>query len=168
MAAIRKEGIDFRGILYIGLIWTNHGPSIIEFNVRGGDPETQVLLPLLDTPLIDLLQAVRERRLGKVDLKLKARHAVTVVMAAAGYPGTPEAGAEITGLAEEIPGTMVFHAGTKLAGGKVVAAGGRVLSVTGWASDLAAARELAYRRVAKIHFAGCQYRRDIAARLTLE
>jgi phosphoribosylamine--glycine ligase len=168
MAAIRKEGIDFRGILYIGLIWTNHGPSIIEFNVRGGDPETQVLLPLLDTPLIDLLRAVRERRLGKVDLKLKARHAVTVVMAAAGYPGTPEAGAEITGLAEEIPGTMVFHAGTKLAGGKVVAAGGRVLSVTGWASDLAAARELAYRRVAKIHFAGCQYRRDIAARLTLE
>jgi phosphoribosylamine--glycine ligase len=168
LAAFRKEGIDFRGILFIGLIWTRDGPSILEFNVRGGDPETQVLLPLLDTPLIDLLQAVRERRLGKLDLRLNKKHAVSVVMAAGGYPGTPETGAEITGLAEEIPGTMVFHAGTKLAGGKVVAAGGRVLSVTGWASDLTTARELAYRRVAKIHFAGCQYRRDIAARLTLE
>jgi phosphoribosylamine--glycine ligase len=168
LAAFRAEGIDFRGILFIGLIWTKDGPSILEFNVRGGDPETQVLLPLLDTPLVELLQAVRERRLGKVPLRLNAKHAVTIVMAAEGYPGTPEAGAEIAGLAEEIPGTMVFHAGTKAAGGKVVAAGGRVLSVTGWAADLAAARELAYRRVAKIHFAGCQYRRDIAARLTLE
>jgi phosphoribosylamine---glycine ligase len=168
LAAFRAEGIDFRGILFIGLIWTKEGPSILEFNVRGGDPETQVLLPLLDVPLVELFQAVRERRLGKVPLKLNAKHAVTIVMAAAGYPGTPEAGAEIKGLDEEIPGTYVFHAGTKLAGGKVVAAGGRVLSVTGWAGDLATARELAYRRVAKIHFAGCQYRRDIAARLTLE
>ena len=168
LAAFRAEGIDFRGILFIGLIWTKEGPSILEFNVRGGDPETQVLLPLLDVPLVELFQAVRERRLGKVPLKLNAKHAVTIVMAAAGYPGTPEAGAEIKGLEEEIPGTYVFHAGTKQAGGKVVAAGGRVLSVTGWAGDLATARELAYRRVAKIHFAGCQYRRDIAARLTLE
>jgi phosphoribosylamine--glycine ligase len=168
LAAFRAEGIDFRGILFIGLIWTKDGPSILEFNVRGGDPETQVLLPLLDVPLVELMLAVRERRLAKMPLKLNAKHAVTIVMAAAGYPGTPEAGAEIKGLEEEIPGTYVFHAGTKLAGGKVVAAGGRVLSVTGWAGDLAAARELAYRRVAKIHFAGCQYRRDIAARLTLE
>ncbi|HZZ57763.1 MAG TPA: phosphoribosylamine--glycine ligase [Opitutaceae bacterium] len=168
LEAFRDDGIDFRGILFIGLIWTKDGPSILEFNVRGGDPETQVLLPLLDVPLIELLQAVRERRLGKVPLRLNTKHAVTVVMAAAGYPGTPEAGAEIKGLEEDIPGTYVFHAGTKWAGGKVVAAGGRVLSVTGWAADLATARELAYRRVAKIHFAGCQYRRDIAARLTLE
>jgi phosphoribosylamine--glycine ligase len=168
LAAFRAEGIDFRGILFIGLIWTTAGPSILEFNVRGGDPETQVLLPLLDTPLIELLRAVRERRLGKIDLRLNNRHAVTVVMAAAGYPGNPETGAEIKGLAEEIHGTVVFHAGTKLAEGTVVAAGGRVLSVTGFAPSLAAARELAYRRVAKIHFAGCQYRRDIAARLTLE
>ena len=168
LAAFRAEGIDFRGILFIGLIWTQDGPSILEFNVRGGDPETQVLLPLLDTPLIELLQAVRERRLGKAPLRFNAKHAVTVVLAAAGYPGTSEAGAEVTGLAEQIPGTEVFHAGTKTAGGKVVTAGGRVLSVTGWAADLATARDVAYRRVAKIHFAGCQYRRDIAARLTLE
>ncbi len=168
LAAFRAEGIDFRGILFIGIIWTKSGPSILEFNVRGGDPETQVLLPLLDTPLLELFQAVRERRLGKLPLRLNAKHAVTVVMAAGGYPGTPETNMEITGLAEEVPGTVVFHAGTKLAGDKVVTAGGRVLSVTGWASDLATARDLAYRRVAKIHFAGCQYRRDIAARLTLE
>ena len=168
LEAFRDDGIDFRGILFIGLIWTKTGPSILEFNVRGGDPETQVLLQLVDTPLVELLQAVCERRLGKVDLRLNSKHAVTVVMAAGGYPGTPETGVEIEGLEEEIPGTVVFHAGTKLADGRVVTAGGRVLSVTGWADDLATARDLAYRRVAKIHFAGCQYRRDIAARLTLE
>ena len=168
LASFRAEGIDFRGILFIGLIWTKSGPSILEFNVRGGDPETQVLLPLLDTPLIEVLQAVRERRLGKIDLRFNSRHVVTVVMAAGGYPGTPEAGVVIEGLGADVPGSEVFHAGTKLAGDKVVTAGGRVLSVTGWASDLATARDLAYKRVAKIHFAGSQYRRDIAARLTLE
>jgi phosphoribosylamine--glycine ligase len=168
LSAFRREGIDFRGILYIGLMWTKTGPSIIEFNVRGGDPETQVLLPLIDTPLAELFQAVRERRLGKLTLRLNSKHAVTVVMAAAGYPGTPLTGAVIDGLGDEIPETVVFHAGTKSADGKVVTHGGRVLSVTGWAPDLATARDRAYQRVAKIHFAGCQYRRDIAARLTLE
>ncbi len=168
LAAFRKEGIDFRGILYIGLMWTKSGPSIIEFNVRGGDPETQVLLPLLDTPLLEVLQAVREQRLGKLTVKANRKHVVTVVLAAAGYPGTPETGAVIEGLRNEIPGTFVFHAGTKSVNNQVVTSGGRVLGVTGWASDLATARDLAYQRVAKIHFAGCQYRRDIAARLTLE
>ena len=168
LAALRKEGIDFRGILYIGIIWTKEGPSILEFNVRGGDPETQVLLPLIDTPLVEIFQAVREQQLGKLDIRLNAKHAVTVVMAAAGYPGTPETGAAIEGLDVDVPGTAVFHAGTKREGERVVANGGRVLSVTGWAADLASARELAYQRVAKIHFAGSQYRRDIAARLTLE
>ena len=168
LAAFRAEGIDFRGILFIGLIWTKSGPSILEFNVRGGDPETQVLMPLMDTPLIEILLAVRERRLGKLDLRVNSRHAVTVVMAAAGYPGTPEAGAVIEGLDDQVPDAVVFHAGTNLVDGRAVTAGGRVLSVTGWASDLAKARNLVYQRVAKIHFAGCQYRRDIAARLTLE
>jgi len=168
LAALRKEGIDFRGILYIGIIWTKNGPSILEFNVRGGDPETQVLLPLIDTPLVEIFQAVREQRLGKLDLRLNTKHAVTIVMAAAGYPGTPETGAAIEGLDSDLPGTAVFHAGTKEAGEKIVTNGGRVLSVTGWASDLAIARDLAYQRAAKIHFAGCQFRRDIAARLTLE
>lgn len=168
LAALRKEGIDFRGILYIGIIWTKEGPSILEFNVRGGDPETQVLLPLIDTPLVEIFQAVREQRLGKLEIRLNSKQAVTVVLAAAGYPGTPETGVTIEGLDLDLPGTGVFHAGTKQDGGRVVTSGGRVLSVTAWAADLASARDLAYQRVAKIHFAGSQYRRDIAARLTLE
>jgi phosphoribosylamine--glycine ligase len=168
LAAFRKEGIDFRGILYIGLMWTKSGPSIIEFNVRGGDPETQVLLPLIETPLVEILQAVREQRLGKIDVKFNTNHVVSVVLAAGGYPGTPEIGVPIEGLDLDLPGTCVFHAGTKEQGKQVLTNGGRVLSVTAWASDLATARDLAYQRVAKIHFAGSQYRRDIAARLTLE
>lgn len=168
LEAFRKEGIDFRGILYIGLIWTRQGPQILEFNVRGGDPETQVLLPLLETPFLAIMQAVQERRLAQLPIQIGRRHAVSVVMAAGGYPARVEAGAAIEGLDLELPGTMVFHAGTKLSDRSVVVSGGRVLSVTGWAGDLASARELAYRRLAKIHFAGNQYRGDIAARLTLE
>jgi phosphoribosylamine--glycine ligase len=168
LAALRKEEIDFRGILYIGIIWTKEGPRILEFNVRGGDPETQVLLPLIDTPLVEIFQAVREQRLGKLEIRLNCNHAVTVVLAAAGYPGTPETGVPIEGLDLDLPGAAIFHAGTKQEGGRIVTSGGRVLSVTAWADDLAAARDLAYQRVAKIHFAGSQVRRDIAARLTLE
>jgi len=168
LAAFQKEGIDFRGILYVGLIWTKEGPRILEFNVRGGDPETQILLPLLDTPLVELFQAVREQRLGALEVRLNSKHAVTIVLAAGGYPGTPETDVPIKGLDLDLPDTCVFHGGTKRKGKQVLTNGGRVLSVTAWAADLASARELAYQRAAKIHFAGCQFRRDIAARLTLE
>jgi phosphoribosylamine--glycine ligase len=168
LAALRSDGIDFRGILYIGLMWTATGPQVIEFNVRGGDPEVQVLLPLIDNPLVDLFQAVRERKLAQCPVRINSLHAVTIVMAAAGYPDQPETGATITGLDLALPDTFVFHAGTGLEGQHVVTSGGRVLSVTAWAGDLATARDLAYQRVAKINFAGCRYRRDIAARLTLE
>jgi phosphoribosylamine---glycine ligase len=168
LAALRQESIDFRGILYIGIIWTKDGPGILEFNVRGGDPETQILLPLIDTPLVAIFQAIREQRLGKLDIRLNSKHAVTIVLAAAGYPGTPETGVPINGLEVELPDTEIFQAGTKKVEDNTVTNGGRVLSVTAWAASLAEARELAYQRVAKIHFAGNQYRRDIAARLTLE
>jgi phosphoribosylamine--glycine ligase len=168
LAALRKEGIDFRGILYIGLIWTQAGPQILEFNVRGGDPETQILLPLIDTRLAEIFRAIREQKLGQMPIQLNGRQAVTIVLAAAGYPQTPETGVPIEGLDVDLPDTFVFHGGTREEGKKVVTSGGRVLSVTAWAADLAAARDLAYRRAAKIHFAGCQYRRDIAARLTLD
>jgi phosphoribosylamine--glycine ligase len=169
LAAFQKEGIDFRGILYIGLIWTAEGPQILEFNVRGGDPETQVLLPLFETPLVEALQAVREQKLGSCPVRFHAHQAVvTIVMAAPGYPDAPVIGSPVTGLDLDLPGTFVFHGGTKEAGKEVVTAGGRVLSVTAWADDLTQARDLAYQRAAKIHFAGCHYRRDIAARLTLE
>lgn len=167
LAALREEGIDFRGILYIGLIWTSHGPRILEFNVRGGDPETQVILPLLETPLLEVLQAVRSQTLGKTTVRLNQNKAVTIVLAAGGYPGTPQTGIPISGLELELPGTFVFQAGTKKQGKQIVTSGGRVLSVTGWADDLATARELAYQRLAKIHFAGQQFRHDIGARLTL-
>jgi phosphoribosylamine--glycine ligase len=168
LEALCKEGIDFRGILYIGLIWAKEGPRILEFNVRGGDPETQVLVPLIDTPLVEIFQAIREQRLGQLKIRFNSNHAVTIVLAAAGYPGTPETGVPIDGLDLELAGTSVFHAGTKQEGKRVLTNGGRVLSVTGWAPDLATARDLTYQRAAKIHFAGSQFRRDIAARLTLE
>ncbi len=168
LRALRHEGIDFRGILYIGIIWTKDGPSILEFNVRGGDPETQILLPLIDTPLVEVFQAVREKRLKEIELKLNTNHAVTVVMAAEGYPGTPVTGAPIEGLEKDVLETAVFHAGTKMDGTAVVVNGGRVLSVTAWALDLATARKTAYERLAQIHFAGNQFRTDIAARTTLE
>ena len=168
LEALRREGIDFRGILYIGLMWTPQGPKILEFNVRGGDPETQVLLPLIDTPLVEIFQAIREQRLDRCAIRFNSRQAVTIVLAAVGYPESPVTGAVIDGLEVTLPDTFVFHGGTRMNGGKVVTNGGRVLSVTAWSNDLTAARDLAYQRAAKIHFAGCQYRRDIAARLTLE
>ena len=149
--------------------------------VRGGSEQPRRAYGLYDTPaedritvpvprLVDpaLFEAVREQRLGDLRVKFNSEQAVTLVLAAGGYPGTPEMGVPIEGLDLDLPGTCVFHAGTKLSGDAVVTSGGRVLNVTAWAADLTAARELAYQRAAKIHFSGCHYRRDIAARLTLE
>jgi phosphoribosylamine--glycine ligase len=168
LAALRTEGIDFRGILYIGLIWNAAGPQVIEFNVRGGDPEIQVLLPLIDNPLVEIFEAIRNQKLAQCPVRFNSLHAVTIVMAAAGYPEKPETGEVITGLDLELPDTFVFHGGTRRDGENVTTSGGRVLSVTAWGKSLVGARDLAYQRLAKIHFAGCHYRRDIAARLTLE
>lgn len=169
--AFKQEGIDFRGILYAGLMLTAEGPKVLEFNVRFGDPETQVLLPLLETPLIDVARAVNEKRLAKLDLKFRNVSAVSIVMAAANYPGEPMLGDVIEGL-DSVPDEMgrlvVFQAGTKKQGKHVVTNGGRVLTVTAWDTTLERARELAYHGVAKIQFAGAQFRYDIAARLTAE
>lgn len=168
-AAFKQEGIDFRGILYAGLMLTADGPKVLEFNVRFGDPETQVLLPLLETPLLDVAHAVSERRLGKLDLKFRKIAAVTVVLAAANYPGEPRLGDSIQGL-DSVPDEkgrlVVFQAGTKKQGNKIVTAGGRVLTVTAWDATLEGARELAYHGVTKIQFAGAQFRHDIASRLS--
>jgi phosphoribosylamine--glycine ligase len=163
LRAFQTEGIDYRGVLYAGLMLTREGPKILEFNARLGDPETQVLLPLLETPLTDIMQAVHDRTLDRLELRFRKRAAMAVVLAAANYPGEPRLGDKIEGLAAAAADDQgqVFHAGTKTERGVVVTSGGRVLAVTAWAGDLREARERAYSLGSKIKFAGMQYRRDI-------
>jgi len=159
------EGIDFRGLLYPGVMLTKTGPKILEFNARFGDPETQVYMTRLETDLLELLDASVNGALDRMELKWSTMASVCVVMASGGYPGTYEKGKEISGLEEagRLPRTKIFHAGTAEAAGKIVTSGGRVLGVTAWADDLAGAIEAAYAAVAKIRFDGAQFRRDIAA-----
>jgi phosphoribosylamine--glycine ligase len=162
---LAAEGRPFRGLLYAGLMITADGPRVLEFNCRFGDPETQAIVPRLDEDLAELLYAVA---CGKMPqrVRFKRESAVCVVMASAGYPASSESGREIRGLDEaaKLDGVMVFHAGTRLDGERVVTAGGRVLGVTALGEDVAAARARAYAAVEKIEFAGAQYRRDIGAR----
>jgi phosphoribosylamine--glycine ligase len=140
------------------------GPMVIEFNCRLGDPEAQVLLPRLQTDLLDVLWAVVNNRLAEVDLRWSDDACVGVVLASGGYPGAHEAGLPIEGLADLDPDVQVFHAGTRRAdGGALVTAGGRVLTVAASAPTLEAARAKAYRNVERIRFPGMHYRRDIAA-----
>ena len=160
------EGIDFRGILYPGVMLTKDGPKVLEFNARFGDPETQVYLTRLENDLVELLGASVDGTLGRHDLKWNPMASVCVVMASGGYPGIYEKGRGITGLGEagRLPDTKIFHAGTALSGGQVVTNGGRVLGVTALGRDLASAQAAAYAAVAKIRFDGAQFRRDIGAR----
>jgi phosphoribosylamine--glycine ligase len=162
-----EEGINFRGILYPGVILTKDGPKVLEFNARFGDPETQVYLTRLENDLVELLDASVDGKLSKIDLKWKPGAAVCVVMASAGYPGSYAKGKIISGLdtANALPNTKVFHAGTTLnKDGEILTNGGRVLDVTSWANDLRAAQSSAYAAVEKIQFEGAQFRRDIAAK----
>jgi phosphoribosylamine--glycine ligase len=160
------EGIDFHGILYPGVMLTQTGPKVIEFNARFGDPETQVYLTRLENDLVELLVASIDGTLGNLELKWNPMPAVCVVMASAGYPGSYAKGKPIRGLDEaaRLPNTKVFHAGTANAGDQIVTAGGRVLGVTAWGKDLRAAQAAAYAAVDTIHFDGAQFRRDIAAK----
>jgi phosphoribosylamine---glycine ligase len=161
-----RRGTPFTGLLYAGLALTSDGVRVVEFNVRFGDPETQPLLDLLDTPLGAVLGAAARGRLADLDgLSWAARSAVAVVLAAAGYPQSPRAGDVIGGIsaAEAIPGVHVLHAGTRLDGDALVTSGGRVLAVTASGRNLAEARSTAYAGVELITFEGAQYRSDIAA-----
>jgi phosphoribosylamine---glycine ligase len=159
---LRQEGIDYRGVLYAGLMLTSKGPKVLEFNCRFGDPETEVLLPLLETPLLDLFQATIERTLGQLRLKLRSGSALTVVLAAPGYPESPQIGQVITGSEKNPdPDAMIFHAGTEKQNGQILSSGGRVLAVTGVGLDLHVARQKAYTALAQVHFAGMHYRKDI-------
>jgi phosphoribosylamine--glycine ligase len=165
---MRSIGTPFAGLLYVGLALTSRGPQVVEFNCRFGDPETEVVLPLLRTPLAGLLHAAATGRLAEhPPLSWSGGAAVTVVVAGDGYPATPRTGDEITGLDEaaRVPGVNVLHAGTaRQANGTLVTAGGRVLAVTAVADDLADARQSAYDAVARISIRGSHHRSDIAER----
>jgi len=165
---LRRRAIDFHGVLYAGLMLTEGGPKVLEFNARFGDPETQAILPRLRTDLVELLAAAAAggEGLEGVELEWDERSAVTVVLASAGYPESSSSGDVISGLDSVADGVFVTHAGTALdAEGRVVTAGGRVLSVTSLGADTVSARAAAYAAADGIEFAGRQWRRDIAERV---
>ncbi len=161
---LSRMGSPYQGVLYAGLMIVRSTPFVLEFNARFGDPETQVVLPLLQADLLDVIEAVVEHRLDQLAVKWHAQSAVCVVMTSKGYPGPYESGTTIHGLGDGAQETMVFHAGTKHQGANIVTAGGRVLGITGIGPDLATAREQAYHTVRKIRFDGCHFRSDIAHR----
>ena len=166
--AIHDDGIDYRGILYGGFVMTAEGPKVLEYNARFGDPETQVLLPRLETDLAEVLLALASGELDSLGMLSWGRNvAVSVVIASGGYPGDYETGKLITGIAdaEAVPGVSVYHAGTRLSeSGAVLTAGGRVLNVTAIGPDFETAIDLAYQAVRKISFDGAFFRNDIAHR----
>ena len=166
LAGCKAEGIDFRGILYPGLMLTADGPKVLEFNARFGDPETQVYLTRLQSDSFELLQASVDGTLSSMELEWSPQASVCVVMASGGYPGNYPKGIPISGLdkAAALPGVKVFHAGTARRDGEIVTSGGRVLGVTALGSSLKEARDLAYQAVDLIHFEGAHFRRDIAAK----
>ena len=165
---LKAEGRPYLGVIYAGLMVKDGQPQVLEFNARFGDPETQPVLSLLDTDLVEVIEAALAGRLAQIELKWKPGASVCVVLASGGYPGAYENGKEIRGLAEAAAnaaaGVTVFHAGTTAQGDQVVTAGGRVLGVTATAPNLTAAIEKAYKTVAQIHFEGMYYRQDIGAK----
>ncbi|HJX13863.1 MAG TPA: phosphoribosylamine--glycine ligase [Dehalococcoidales bacterium] len=161
--ALADEGRSYKGVLYGGLMITNHVPKVIEFNARFGDPEAQVVLPRLRTDLVDIMLAVIDGRLEQMNIEWSEEACVGVVMASGGYPGTYRTGFPVSGLEDVDAEVMVFHAGTRVSPeGQIMTAGGRVLTVAATGRDLAEAREKVYRNISRIRFEGCQYRKDIA------
>jgi phosphoribosylamine--glycine ligase len=165
LAGCAAEGIRFCGILYPGIMLTQDGPKVLEFNARFGDPETQVYLTRLESDLLELFEACVEGTLERSEIRWSPTSSVCVVMASEGYPGAYPKGRPISGLAEAArsPQTKVFHAGTTQANGQIVTSGGRVLGVTAWDTNLVQARARAYAIVEKIQFDGARFRHDIAA-----
>lgn len=163
---MRAEGFPFVGVLYAGLMLTADGPRVLEFNCRFGDPETQALIPLLDSDLIDIAEACATGHLAETAVRWKAGAAACVILASEGYPDKPKIGMPIEGLQASPPNATIFHSGTRRRGDRVETAGGRVLGVTGWGETLDQAIQSAYAAVDGIHFEGMQYRRDIGASLS--
>ena len=160
---MKQEGRKFKGVLYAGLILTDEGPKVLEFNARFGDPETQVILPGLKTDLIEILCATREEKLSRIELEWQHQAAVCVILASGGYPGEYEKGKIINGIEkiENKQSTMVFHAGTEKKGNNVISSGGRVLGVTAWAETLSCAIDTVYEKIGQISFEKLYYRKDI-------
>jgi phosphoribosylamine--glycine ligase len=161
--AMHEESRAYRGILYGGLMITNDGPKVLEFNARFGDPEAQVTLPLLENDLVDIMLAVVDNKLDQIEVECSQDACVGVVMASGGYPGSYKTGFPITGLDNLDKDIVVFHAGTKVGSeGQVLTSGGRVLTVVARGNTIAEAREKVYANIPRIHFEGCHYRKDIA------
>jgi len=163
---LAAEGVQYRGVIYAGLMITEEGPKVLEFNARFGDPETQAILPRLKSDIMEPMLAVADGDLCCIELKWADDVCVTVVLASGGYPGSYETDYEIFGLSEAgaIRGVNIFHAGTKLNSGKIVTSGGRVLNVSALGKNFAQAREKAYKAVSKIQFENMHFRKDIALR----
>ena len=159
--AMKKEGRTYRGVIYAGLMVDQKGPKVLEFNARFGDPEAQPVLMLLETDLVDIIEAIMENRLDQIEIKWKNQAAVCVVLASGGYPGSYEKGKVIKGLEGPNGDAVVFHAGTAMKDGEIVTSGGRVLGVTASGPDIPSAIKLAYAAVEKIHFDGMHYRHDV-------
>ncbi len=166
LAGMAAEGAAYRGFLYCGLMLTDTGPKVLEYNVRLGDPEAQPIMMRLRSDLAELLLAVRQGEVGGLDAHWSPNPAVCVVLASKGYPGQPETGQVITGYeaAEAMGGVKVFHSGTRVQDHQLLTAGGRVLGVTAVADDLASAIQHAYTAAGKVHFEGMHYRKDIGAK----
>jgi phosphoribosylamine--glycine ligase len=163
--ALAKAGMPYKGVLYAGLMIVRGEPVVLEFNARFGDPETQVILPLLKTDLVDILLAVIHGKLAEIKIEWRPQACVGVVMSSGGYPGSYKTGLPVRGMDNIDKDALVFHAGTKLGSdGTVHTDGGRVLTVVGLGKDMAEAREKVYRNIGNIHFEGSYYRKDIALR----
>lgn len=161
LRGFQEDGLKFKGVLFVGLMLTNEGPKVIEFNNRFGDPETQAVLVRLESDLMDIFEAVCDNKLAEIDIMWSEKRAVCVGLASGGYPGSYEKGKVITGLTDVEPDVIVFHAGTKFDGDDIVTNGGRVLGVTALGTTNDEARAKAFENVKKISFEGMHYRRDI-------
>jgi phosphoribosylamine--glycine ligase len=161
---LRAENRLFSGVIYAGLMLTADGPRLLEYNCRFGDPETQVILPLLETDLVDIAEACATQQLDKIDIRWKQQSAACVVLASKGYPNKYPIDREIVRLDQSIENALIFHAGTKMIDNKIVTAGGRVLNAVGLGSNLRAALKNAYALIERVTFEGMQYRKDIGHR----
>ena len=157
---LKKDNMPYKGFIFIGLIKVGEDPKVIEYNVRMGDPETEVVLPRIQNDMVELLKAVATQTLSNIDLKLDDRTATTVMTVSGGYPGSYEKGKEIKGI-ESIKDSLIFHAGTTLKDGKVVTNGGRVMAITSFGTDFKSALAQSYINVEKLSFEGMNYRKDL-------